>query len=398
MRYDFDKQISRYKTASVKWDEAEKIYGEKDILPMWVADMDFMLPTAVIEAIKNRAEHGIFGYTARTEDYCDAVIGWMRKRFNWDVRQEWIYYSPGIVSALSFLIQTYTQPGDKVLIQTPVYYPFTEVIVNNKRQVVHNPLKFKNGRYEMDFEDLRRKMDPSVKLLILCSPHNPVGRVWTKEELNQLGNICIANNVLVVSDEIHADLLYPGYTHTPFAAISEKFAQNCVVCTAASKTFNLAGLQTSNLIIPNKELGNMFAATMKTHHLLRANIFGAVATESAYRYGEEWLEQLLEYLHQNLIFFTNYIETNIRKIKVLKPEGTYLVWIDCTALGMKPKVLEQFMRKQAKVAIDDGYIFGLGGEGFIRINIACSRSTLEEGLRRIEKAINNYIGHNSSNS
>jgi len=390
MRYDFDKQINRYNTASVKWDEAEKIYGEKDIIPMWVADMDFMLPTAVIEAIKERAEHGIFGYTARTANYCDAIIDWMKKRFNWEVRQEWIYHSPGIVSALSFLIQTYTEVGDKVIIQSPVYYPFTEVIVNNKRQVVNNPLEFQDGRYEMDFDDLLNKLDPSVKLLILCNPHNPVGRVWTKEELTKLGNICIENNVLVISDEIHADLLYPGHIHTPFAAISEKFAQNCVVCTAASKTFNLAGLQTSNLIIPNKELGDMYAATMKIHHLLRANIFGAVATESAYRYGEEWLEQLLEYLNQNLIFLTEYIGANIKKIKVLKPEGTYLVWIDCTDLGMEPKVLEQFMRKQAKVAIDDGYIFGQGGEGFIRINIACSHSTLEEGLRRIEKAINSY--------
>jgi cystathionine beta-lyase len=388
MPYDFDQHVNRYNTASIKWDEAGRFFGEKDILPMWIADMDFMSPTPVIEAIKKRAEHGIFGYTSETESYRESVVDWLRRRFNWEVREEWIYHSPGIVSALSFLIQTFTQTGDKVLIQPPVYYPFTEVIVNNGRQVIHNRMALEDKRYSMDIDDLRTKASQGPKMIILSNPHNPVGRVWTEAELLELGTICQNNKVVVVSDEIHADLLYPGYTHVPFARISEEFAQNCIVCTAASKTFNLAGLQTSNLIIANPALGKMFRTTMKKHHLLRANIFGAVATESAYRHGEEWLEQLLGYLNGNRLFLTEYVETRIPKIKVIEPEGTYMVWVDCRGLGMDTMGLEHFMRKEAKVGIDNGHLFGPGGEGFIRLNIACPRATLEAGLRRIEKAVN----------
>ena len=388
MKYDFDQEISRYNTASLKWDDVERQYGEKDLIPLWVADMDFMSCTPVIEALKKTVAHGVFGYPIQTESYREVIADWMRKRFQWEVRPEWLHYSPGVVAALSFLVQAFTQPGDKVLIQSPVYYPFSKAVTDNGRQLLHNPLKREGEHYKMDFDDLRKKVALGAKMLILCSPHNPVGRVWTKEELTELGEICIANNVLVVSDEIHADLLYPGYKHTPFAAISEEFAQNCVVCTAASKTFNLAGLQNANIIIPNEKLGKMFRTVMDAPHLVRTNTFGAVATEAAYRDGEEWLEQVLVYLYQNLEFLTQYIGTNIKQLKVVPPEGTYLVWIDCSELGMSSKELEQFMRKQAKVAIDDGYIFGPGGEGFIRINIACTRKNLAEGLRRIESAVN----------
>ncbi|MED4584265.1 MalY/PatB family protein [Brevibacillus choshinensis] len=392
MHYDFDKVINRFHTASIKWDESENLFGEKDLLPMWVADMDFPAPAPVIEALKERVEHGIFGYTARPESYYEAVIGWMKRRHQWSVQKEWIIHCPGVVPALSYIVQCFTQPGDKVVIQPPVYHPFTNVVASNGRQVVHNPLKLENGRYTMDFDDLRKKLDPDVKLLILCNPHNPGGTVWTKEELTELGNICIEHNVMIVSDEIHGDLVLKGHTHTPFAAISEEFAQNTIVCTAPSKTFNLAGLQASNIIIPNDKWREVFSATMNILSLKLTNTFGVVATESAYRFGDEWLDQLLDYLQQNLDFLTEYVEKNIKNIKVMKPEATYLVWLDCSELGMDTDSLQQFILKQAKVAVNQGYTFGSGGEGFIRMNIACPRSVLEEGLSRIEKAVNSCKG------
>ncbi|MED1794710.1 pyridoxal phosphate-dependent aminotransferase [Brevibacillus nitrificans] len=387
MRYDFDKVINRLNTASVKWDEVDRFFGDKDLLPLWVADMDFQVPAPVTDALRARVEHGIFGYTERPESYYEAVIGWMERRHQWSVQKEWICHCPGVVPALSYLVQVFTQPGDKVIIQPPVYHPFTSVVADNGREVVHNPLKYEEGRYFMDFEDLRQKMDPSVKLLILCNPHNPGGRVWTKEELTELGNICLENNVMVISDEIHGDLILKGHKHIPFAAISEEFAQNSIICTAPSKTFNMAGMQTSNIIIPNQEYREAFQKMMSTLVLRMTNTFGVVATEAAYRHGDEWLDQLLVYLQGNLDFLTEYIETHIKGIKVIQPEGTYLVWLDCRELGMDAKGLQEFMGKQAKVAVNQGHVFGPGGEQFIRLNMACPRSLIEEGLERIAKAV-----------
>ncbi len=392
MLYDFDTVIDRYNTSSVKWDEVGNLFGDKDLLPMWVADMDFKAPAPVIEAIKQKAEHGIFGYTSRPDSYYEAVIGWFKRRHNWEVQKEWICHSPGVVPALTYMVQAFTQPGDKIVIQPPVYYPFTNVAVANDRQIVHNPLRFEDGRYTMDFADLRSKLDPAVKLLILCNPHNPVGRVWTKEELTELGNICLEHNVLVIADEIHCDLLLNGHVHVPFAQLSEAFAQNSVICTAPSKTFNLAGLQTSNIIIPNEKWREAFTTRLDTLSIRRTNTFGLVATESAYRFGDEWLDQLLAYLEENLAFMTDYLARHIKEIKVIQPEGTYLVWLDCRELGLDAKALEQLNQKQAKVALDEGYIFGEGGAGFVRINIACPRSILAEGLKRIEQAVNAYKG------
>lgn len=391
MSFDFDQRIDRYNTASVKWDGVERMFGAKDLIPMWVADMDFMLPHTIMDAMKKRVDHGMFGYTLKTDAYCEAVIGWMKRRYSWDIKKEWIYHSPGVVSALSFIVHSFTKPGDKVVIQPPVYYPFKEVVDANGCELVYNPLKWEDGTYKMDLEDLRRKIQ-GVKVIILSNPHNPVGRVWRKDELEALGRLCIDHNVLVVSDEIHADLLFPGYKHIPFASISEEFAQHSIVCTAASKTFNIAGLKNSNIIIPNPEIAKQYEATIKKFHVVGANIFGALATEIAYTQGELWLEELLAYLHQNLIFLTEYIEKNIKELTVIQPEGTYLIWIDCKKLGMEPKQLEQFMRREAKVAIDDGYIFGPGGEGFIRINIACPRFILAEGLKQIEQAVAKHLG------
>ena len=390
MKYKFDQSINRFNTAALKWDGAHTFLGEsaKGAIPMWVADMDFGTPQAVIDALKARAEHGIFGYPMLTASYYEAVIGWMKRRYNWAVEREWIYHSPGTVGALNYIVQAFTEEGDSVAIQSPVYYPFTNCIVNNDRKVVLNCLNFENGRYTMDYEDLDKKIvNNNVKMLILCNPHNPVGRVWTKEELIKLGEICLKHKVLVVSDEIHADLTFKGFETTAFASISEELAQNTIVCTAASKTFNLAGLQTSNIIIPNKEIGQIFSNHMKKLHLVRPNIFGQVATEVAYNHGEEWLEQVKDYLQQNLDYLTQFIDSNIDKIKVIKPEGTYLIWLDCSGLGMEVEELKSFMLEQARVALDDGYLFGPGGEKFTRMNIACCRDTLKDALTRIEQAV-----------
>ncbi|MGE5486162.1 MAG: MalY/PatB family protein [Ignavibacteriales bacterium] len=392
MRYDFDRVINRYNTASEKWDGVQSQFGEKDLLPMWVADMDFSVPEPVTEALRKRVEHGVYGYTRRPDSYFEAIVDWMERRHGWAVRREWICHSPRVMTALSCIVQSFTQPGDKVVIQSPVYHPFARVVLNNGRRLVRNQLLFENDRYSMDLDDLRESLDSGAKMLILCSPHNPVGRVWTRDELEELGDICLEHNVLVISDEVHADIVFKGHVHTPFASVSEEFSQNTMVCTGPSKTFNLAGMCTSNVIIPNEDLRQAFLTTMDRNNLLFADSLGLVAAESAYRYGEEWFEQLLEYLRQNLEFLTKYISKNIHGIKVIEPEGTYLVWLDCRGLGMDARDLERFFLKKAGVAMNQGYIFGPGGEGFVRMNIACPRSLLLEGLRRIEEAVRSLQG------
>lgn len=398
MKYNFDEIIDRTNYHSVKWDELGKKFGTdaKDVLPMWIADMEFRSPKPVIEAIKKANEHGIYGYTSRPLSYYQAIINWMEKRHNWKVKKEWIAYSPGVVPALGLIIKAFCQHGDKVIIQPPVYYPFFRVIENNGCHILKNPLKLKNGRYVIDFEDLERKVDdPRVKILIFCSPHNPVGRVWQKEEIIRLGEICLKNEVIVISDEIHADILFEGYTHTPFASISQEFAQNSITCTAPSKTFNLAGLQTSTIIIPNKKHYKIYDNILNSLELSENNVFGLVALEAAYRDGEEWLEQLLSYLNENLEFLMKYFKERISKIKLIISEGIYLVWLDCRQLGLNTKELNDFMIKKARVALDDGYWFGAEGEGFMRINIACPRSFLKEGLKRIERAVKDMTGDGS---
>jgi cystathionine beta-lyase len=387
-KYDFDTIIDRSNNYSSKWDELGINFGRDDLLPMWVADMDFMSPKPVIETIEARAKQGIYGYTSRPESYFESVARWMKKRHDWDVKTDWMIFSPGVVPALSFIVNAFTHPGDKILVQSPVYYPFFKVIENNGRRVVNNPLLSKDGRYTMDFDDLEKKAkDPQVKLLFLCSPHNPVGRVWTEKELKKLGRICIDNNILIISDEIHQDILYPGVKHTPFASISEEFALNSITCTAPSKTFNLAGLQTSTIIIPNKIHYEVYKNFMTRIHLLRNNAFGLVALEAAYTHGEEWLDHFLEYLDGNLKTLLEGIEKDIPRIKVTKPEGTYLVWMDCREMGLDSKQLSDFMINKAKLALDDGYWFGTGGEGFQRINLACPRAYVNEALTRLKKAL-----------
>ncbi|MDF2681358.1 MAG: cystathionine beta-lyase [Brevibacillus sp.] len=388
MKYDFDQVINRVNTACEKWDDLQNRFGVSDAIPMWVADMDFKSPPAVIEALRQRVEHGIYGYTYRPDSYSEAIVDWVERRHDWSIDRKWIAHSPGVLAALSVIIHSFSQHGDKVIIQTPVYHPFSRIIQSLGREVVNNPLKLENGRYTIDFADLEAKIDSGVKILVLCNPHNPVGRVWTQEELAMLGQICIKNNILVISDEIHCDLVYKGHKHIPFASISEEFADHSITCIAPSKTFNVAGLQTSCIIIPNEKLRDIFNQSINSLNIGSPNMFGIIAGEIAYQYGEEWLEQVIDYLQGNLDFLVRYFQENIPQIKVIQPESTYLVWLDCRELALATEKIDKFMLNKARVAMNEGYIFGEDGIGFMRMNIACPRSILERSLRQIEEAVN----------
>ena len=400
MPYDFDTETDRRATGSVKWEviqsladpakwiQTDAYFGENRILPMWVADMDFLCPSAVIEALEKRVRHGIFGYTQPDSEYFRAVIGWMKRRHDWDVKQDWIMITHGVVPALHLLVRTFVAPGKKVLVQRPVYYPFFSAIEKNGAEIVSNTLNLKNGRYQMNFDDLAEKAsDPDVTMAILCSPHNPVGRIWSLEELRRFAEICFQNHVMVVADEIHGDLVYPGNTFTPYAAAREAFMDNAVICTAPSKTFNLAGLQTSNLIIPNERIREKFQKTLLANGIFGINPFGMAACRAAYDEGEAWLEQLKAYLHGNLTVMTDLFRREIPHVPVIKPDGTYLVWFDCRALNLDNHDLRDLMLNQARVFLDEGYIFGSEGSGFERINIACPRVVLMEALERIVAAV-----------
>ncbi|WP_035294188.1 MalY/PatB family protein [Clostridium sp. KNHs214] len=388
MSYDFNKIVDRLHTKSVKWDLLEEMYGDKDVIPMWVADMDFEVPEEITKAIKERLNHEIFGYSFRGKEYNEAVINWMKRRHEWDIKSEWIKFTPGVVPALNFILRAFTKPGDHVIIQTPVYHPFARSIKNTGCTVVKNPLKYENFTYKMDLQDLEKKITNRTKILILCNPHNPVGRVWSKKELTALGEICLKHGVLVVSDEIHFDLIYKENKHTVFASISEEFAQNSITCTAPSKTFNIAGFQTSNIIIPNDKLRNLFSIELENLAINDPNIFGCEALIAAYNSGAQWLDDLIDYLKGNLDFLISFIEKRIPKIKVVKPEGTYLVWVDCSGLNMNGEEMREFFVKKVKLGLDDGIMFGEEGEKFQRVNIACPRIILKEALERIEKEAN----------
>ena len=390
MLFRSDEIIDRKGTNSAKWEpEALKeMFGASDVLPFWVADMDFRIAQPIIDAVVERAKHGIYGYGIRTDSYFDAIINWTSKRFGWNIEKEWIEYTPGVVPAINYILQAFTQPGDKVLIQEPVYYPFKNSIINNNLQVVNSPLKCNGEKYEMDFQDFEEKIkDPELKAFILCNPHNPVGRVWDKEDLIRIGNLCLENDVLVISDEIHNDLVYSGNTHTMFASISEEFAMNSITCTATSKTFNLAGMQSSNIIIPNPKLMEEYRKVLERHNIGGQNPLSIVAIEAAYNYGEEWLEELLTYLEGNIDFMETYLKKHLPKAKLIKPEATYLAWVDLRAYETNGEKLEKTIIEKGKVAFDGGTWFGEGGEGFVRINFACPRNLLEEGLDRMVRAI-----------
>ncbi|MFD0872391.1 L,L-diaminopimelate aminotransferase [Chlamydia abortus] len=388
VKYNFDQVINRIGTACSKWDEAEKLFGYPDILPMWVADMDFESPPEVKEALIRRAEHGVYGYTIRPQSYYDAIIGWQQRRHGWSLKQDWICSSPGVVTSLGMLIEVLTRPGDRIMLQVPIYPPFYDIITLNDRVIVRNPLKIEDGSYKMDFELMERQMaEEQVKMLLLCNPHNPVGRVWTKEELHTLGQLCLKYNVIVLSDEVHGDIIYRGHRHTPFASLSEAFAQQSVTCIAPSKTFNIAGLQSSSAIIPNPEWRRLFKRKQRSLALQSENYFAVAAVECCYNYGEAWLDQLLEYLAENVETVLRYVEKELPEIKAYRPEGTYLVWLDCRNISPQASVLKDLMFRQARVAFSEGSGFGAEGEGYLRVNIACPRSLLLEGLERFTRAV-----------
>ncbi len=391
MKYNFDEYVERRNTKSVKWDGMKEVFGTEDALPMWVADMDFLSPTEVVNALIERAKHGVYGYTLKDEGFYNSFIDWVKKRHNWEIERKWIVATPGVISALSLAILTFTKPSDEIILQPPVYYPFFRVVSGLGRKIVYNPLKFENGRYTIDFDDLERKINGKTKMLILCSPQNPTGRVWTEEELSKLGNICKRNDILIASDEIHADIVYKEYKHTPIASLND-FANNTITFMAPSKTFNVAGLNTAMTIIPNEELLKSFSMMLENMGLGIGNVFGITASQSAYENGEEWLEALLDYLKENLEFLKSFVAERMPQVKVVEPEGTYLVWMDFRSLNMSDEELRTFMLEKTKVALDDGYIFGPGGSGFQRINIATPRMILKQGLERIENAVKSLKG------
>ena len=380
---DFDRIIDRLNTESVKWDSLLDVYGDKDLIPLWVADMDFPAPKEVTEAIKERVLHPIYGYSKAGEDYYNAIISWNKRQHNFDISREWIVHSPGVVPALNWLIQALTSKEDKIIIQEPVYHPFKHAILANDRVPLNNQLLYQDGEYKMDLEGLESIIDDKTRMLILCNPHNPVGRVWTEKELRALGDICFKHNILVVSDEIHGDLIYKGYKHIPFASLGENFADKSIICNAPSKTFNLAGLQCSNIIIKNTDIREKFLSHLDKMHIQGPTPFSIAGVKAAYNHGDIWLQELLDYLEENLNFMINYLKDNLPKIKVIRPQGTYLVWVDFTPLNLTREEINHKLIEEAGVALNDGLMFGESGDRFQRFNIACPRTTLKEALARI---------------
>ena len=387
MQYDFDTPIDRTHTWSIKHDFKKENGKADDILPLWVADMDFRSPDSVVEALKKAVDHGIFGYSRADESYFDAVAAWYQKRHHLTLQPEWMTCTPGIVFALSIAVRAFTQEGDAVLIQPPVYHPFSRAILRNKRTLVENPLVLKDGHYEMDLEELEQKvLDEHVKLMILCNPHNPVGRVWTREELTALADICLRHHVYVISDEIHGDFVWQGHEQTPYASISEEACLHSMMCTAPSKTFNLAGMATSNLFIPDPEMRRKFRSELLDVGQENMNRLGLFACRAAYEGGGEWLDQLIGYLAGNLALVRDFCKNRVPQIQLVEPEGTYLAWLDCRELGMTDDELMAFFSDDAKVWLDPGTHSGEQGSGFMRFNLGSSRSVIVQALDQIEAA------------
>lgn len=391
MKFNFDQRIERRKTKSIKWSSEvlKNMFGEEDLLPLWVADMDFLSPPPVREAMMQEVEHGIFGYSIRSEGYYQSVANWMEKRFDWKIQKDWIIFMPGVVSAVYYVLQGLLEPGDGVIIQEPVYYPFKSAILDTRCRVINNQLIEHDGRYEMDFEDLEEKAgDPRTKLLVLCSPHNPVGRVWSRDELNKVAQICTKNNVVILSDEIHHDLVYKPHRHHVLANLKEEYRENIITATAPSKTFNLAGMMSAHVICENSEMREKLRKVLDKNHIGMQTPLSMAAVEAAYREGEEWLEELLDYLQGNVHLIRETVKRDLPKAKFSPPQATYLAWIDFRDYGIDGKVLEEKMVKEGKIALDGGTWFGEGGDGFLRVNFACPRETVKEALERIAGVLN----------
>ena len=379
MEYNFDTPPDRHGTNSYKWDSSD----DCAMLPLWVADMDFTTCPAVIEALRKRIEHGIYGYTHVGNDYYNAVISWFSRRHALDIRKEWIIYTSGVVPAISAIIKALTHPGDKVLVQTPVYNCFFSSIRNNGCKMVSNPLVKKDNTYQINYEDLEEKAaDPSVKVMLLCNPHNPAGRVWTRDELLKIGNICLRHGVTVVSDEIHCELVFSPHIYTPFASICKEFLNNSITCVSPSKAFNLAGLQIANIIATNDIVRQKIDRAINDNEVCDVNPFGITATIAAYNEGEEWLNKLLEYIWGNYTYMKEYCSTYLPDFPIITLEGTYLAWMDCSAMRIPSHQLEEMLKEKAHIWLNAGTMYGNEGEGFMRWNLACTRKTLAEALER----------------
>ena len=385
---NFDKIIDRRNTRCLKYDFAVERNMPADVLPLWVADMDFETSSYIEDAIIERAKHAIYGYSEVKTPYFDILKKWMQKHHDWDIQRKWLVKTPGVVFALAMAVKAYTEPGEAVLIQQPVYYPFSEVIKDNGRNVVSNTLYLgEDNRYHIDFEDFEQKIvDHKIKLFLLCNPHNPVGRVWTKEELTRLGDICVKHHVTVVSDEIHEDFVFKG-KHQVFANIKKEYEEITVTCTAPSKTFNIASLMISNILIPNPELKRKFKHQMDAAGISQLNVLGLVACEAAYEHGEEWYQAMKAYVKENIEFVKQYVEEQLPGVNMVEHEGTYLVWLDFRETGLSVEELDDKIINQAKLWLDSGKIFGSCGEGFQRINVACPRKVLEEAMDRIKNVV-----------
>ncbi len=388
MNFNFDNIVDRKNTNSLKYDFGIERKQRDDLLPLWIADMDFKLPDVILDDLKKSVEHGIFGYSDSKDSYFNAVYSWFLNHFGWNIEKEWLIKTPGIVYAIGMAIKAFTKVGDGVLIQQPVYYPFSECIIDNDRKLINNQLHYENGKYSIDFDDFEFKIiNGNVKLFLLCSPHNPAGRVWTKDELTRIGDICLKHNVIILSDEIHCDFTYEGHTHTVFASLNADFAMNSIICTSPSKSFNIAGLQISNIFIPNPDIRKKLQHEIDASGYSQVGSMGLVACESVYTKGDEWLTDLKAYLADNLKFIRDFLKTNLPKVKLVEPEGTYLVWLDCSELGLSYKELEYAVIEKAHLWLDGGIIFGKETALFERINIACPRAILEKALNQLAAAL-----------
>jgi len=382
MKYDFDRVIDRSNSCSIKYEPAWR--GKPaDVLPLWVADMDFAAPPCVQEALIRRAQHGIFGYSEPDTAYFNVVQKWFEECFNWTVQRDWLTITPGVVNALYIAVRSLTEPGDGIVIQQPVYYPFESSIRKTGRQLLINELVYNDGRYSIDFQDFEEKIK-QAKMFIMCNPHNPVGRVWKTDELTRMGEICLRHGVTVIADEIHEDFIFQGHRHLVFAALNPDFADITVTCTSPSKTFNLAGLLHANIFISNKELRDKFKEEYTRSGLSQPGVMGLTACKAAYESGAEWLGQLLDYLAENMLLLKTYLSGNIPKIKLIEPEGTYLAWLDCNGFGISPQKLDEALTHRGKLWLSSGHSFGKGGKGFERINAACPRSVLHNALERFK--------------
>ncbi|MDR2691928.1 MAG: PatB family C-S lyase [Dysgonamonadaceae bacterium] len=386
-KYDFDEVIDRKGTYAVKTDVLQERYGRGDLIALWVADMDFRCGDFIIDALKERVEKGIFGYTCASDGYSESIIEWVKKQHQWEIRKEWLSYIPGIVKGIAFCVMKFTNPGDKVIIQPPVYHPFRLVPQRYSRQTVNNPLIEDHGKYRMDLDGLKRIIDKDCKMLLLCNPHNPAGIIWDRETLQELAQICAENGILVVSDEIHADMGLFGHKHLPFAKVSQEAAGNSITFMAPSKTFNIAGIVSSYSIIPNPQIRESFYRYLHAGELDDGTVFAYVATEAAYRNGADWMRQMLDYVEGNILFTDHFLKRNIPQIKAVIPEASFLIWLDCRELGLKQPELVSLFVDKAHLALNDGEMFGEGGTGFMRMNAGCSRIVLKRALEQLYEAL-----------